>query len=929
LLASHESAGEFLASPTATDVAPLRTRAPSEGPGSHIGPYRLLQLIGEGGFGSVFLAEQERPIRRRVALKVIKLGMDTSQVIARFEAERQALAMMEHPNIARVFDAGATETGRPFFVMELATGDPITTYCDRQNLSVEDRLHLFVQVCHAVQHAHSKGIIHRDIKPSNVLVTLADGKAIPKVIDFGIAKATSVRLAEQTALTERMDLIGTPEYMSPEQAQLNGIDIDTRSDIYSLGVLLYELLTGALPFDPKRLRSAAFAEIQRIIREEDPAKPSTRLSTLEALPSIAARRQIEPARLQRLVRGDLDWIVMMCLDKDRSRRYETADGLALDVRRHLAGEPVIAAPPSAVYRGRKFVRRHRTGMLAASAILLALFLGMVGTSIGMARAVAEAKRADDETERARLAEAAERQRAEELASVVEFQASQLSGIDPQRMGALLKSDILAKWRSTSLAGETAPQDEGISFAALESALARVNFTSVAVDALNEIVFEASLKAIDAEFSSRPVLQARLLQTVAHSLQALGLLDRAAVPQRQALELRRAHLGEEHPDTLVSINHLGLLLQAQGRFAEAEAEFSIALEARRRLLGDEHPDTLISLHNMSQLLQSRRRLAEAEPYQRMALAGRRRSFGEEHPQTLSSLHNLGAQLRGQGKLAEAEEVFRDVHQRRSRILGEEHAHTLVSLNNFAAVLQERGRFEEAERHFRRYVEASRRILGDDHPQTLTAINNLGVVLRSLRRFDEAEGSFLEAIDGMRRVLGEDHLNTLNAVGNMGILRRAQNRFAEAEPYLRDGLERRQRILGPDHPDTLDSLTNLAAVLREQGLLDEAESLGREAVQRSRAVFPPDHWLLGIHLSHHGRTLFKLGRFVECESELLEAHGILVKALGETHDTVKAIRTALAEHYDAWHSVEPERGHDQRALQWRSSAPAASSAESSAR
>ena len=310
----------------------------AEGPGTQIGPYQLLQLIGEGGFGSVFMAEQKARVQRKVALKIIKLGMDTQQVVARFEQERQALALMDHPNIARVLDAGATQTGRPFFVMELVKGDPIVEYCDKNSLSITDRLELFMQVCNAVQHAHTKGIIHRDIKPTNILVGTQDGRPNTKVIDFGIAKATAGRLTEKTLFTEHQQLIGTPEYMSPEQAE-GSLDIDTRTDVYSLGVLLYELLTGATPFSSQELRSAAYAELQRIIREVEPPKPSTRLSqNTDTIVSVAARRHTEPNRLGMLIRGDLDWIVMRTLEKDRARRYETANGLAADIQRYLAGE---------------------------------------------------------------------------------------------------------------------------------------------------------------------------------------------------------------------------------------------------------------------------------------------------------------------------------------------------------------------------------------------------------------------------------------------------------------------------------------------------------------------------------------------------------------------------------------------------------------
>ncbi len=387
-LHAAEQTKTFLGSDEARSEVRRRFVPLAEQPGTKIDRYKLLQQIGEGGFGVVFMAEQEVPVRRTVALKIIKLGMDTKQVVARFEAERQALAMMDHPNIAKVLDAGSTDTGRPYFVMELVKGVPITDYCDSANLATEARLGLFMPVCHAVQHAHQKGIIHRDIKPSNVLITLHDGTPVPKVIDFGIAKATHGRLTDRTLFTEYRTMVGTPEYMSPEQAEMSGLDIDTRADIYSLGVLLYELLTGVTPFDGKQLREAAFAEIQRIIREVDPPKPSTRISTLgKTLTTVAARRQSDPAKLSVLVRGDLDWIVMKALEKDRTRRYDSATALAQDVQRHLTGEPVNAAPPSTRYRVSKFVRRNRGPVLAATIVAGVLVLGLIGTGLGLAWAI--------------------------------------------------------------------------------------------------------------------------------------------------------------------------------------------------------------------------------------------------------------------------------------------------------------------------------------------------------------------------------------------------------------------------------------------------------------------------------------------------------------------------------------------------------------
>src|SRR5213080_804913 len=409
LLVAHDEAGAFLEPSKPTPAMPFMP------PGTVIGRYKILESIGEGGYGTVFMAEQTTPVQRKVALKIIKAGMDTKQVIARFEAERQALALMDHPNIAKVFDAGVTDTGRPYFVMELVKGMPITKYCDEHRVDPRQRLDLFMQVCQAVQHAHQKGIIHRDLKPSNVLVALYDGKPVPKVIDFGVAKAAGLALTDKTLVTGFGAIVGTLEYMSPEQAEINQLDIDTRSDIYSLGVLLYELLTGSTPFTKKDLEKAGMLEMLRMIREQEPSKPSTKLSTADGLPTLAANRGTEPAKLTKLVRGELDWIVMKTLEKDRNRRYETAKDFAMDVQRYLADETVQACPPSAWYRFRKFARRNKVAFAMASVVAMALTAVGVAAVFAYRHQAAEQQRLADKQAHAERLLAEQRQHALERA----------------------------------------------------------------------------------------------------------------------------------------------------------------------------------------------------------------------------------------------------------------------------------------------------------------------------------------------------------------------------------------------------------------------------------------------------------------------------------------------------------------------------------
>ncbi|HEU4418163.1 MAG TPA: protein kinase, partial [Planctomycetota bacterium] len=556
-----------------------------------IGPYRILDVLGEGGMGTVYLAEQQEPVRMRVALKLIKLGMDSKAVVARFEHERQALALMQHDGIAKVFNCGTSERGQPYFVMELVKGIPLTEFCEKHRLSLPQRLVLMQQVCAAVQHAHQKGVVHRDLKPGNVLVSDEGGKLQIKIIDFGLAKAMGKRLVEATLFTEAGQIVGTPEYMAPEQADPTNQDIDTRADIYSLGVMLYEVLVGSLPFPCHELRQAGMLEVQRILREVEPPKPSTKLrASRDTVADIAASRRMSTTALIRALEHDLNWVALKALEKDRNRRYDTANALSMDLQRFLDHEPLVAGPPSAAYRLRKLVRRYRGQFFAASAVLVALIAGGIGTFVQYLRAEDKAALALEQKgkaqeqerianqraeEKAKLAqenialaeaeknakEAAQQsaavaeQRAKELEQVLSFQEAQWSEVDTESMGVHLRRALLA-------AAKEARRDD------LEAGLAGVNFTSLALGMLQQNLFDRSLAAIGKGFAEQPLVKARLLQSVAFTMGELGLTDGATAATKEALEIRRRLLGDDDASTLASIGNMGWLLKAQGRLAEA-------------------------------------------------------------------------------------------------------------------------------------------------------------------------------------------------------------------------------------------------------------------------------------------------------------------------------------------------------------------------
>jgi serine/threonine protein kinase/tetratricopeptide (TPR) repeat protein len=743
LLRAAPKAERFLEPPLA---APAALCPPiTEKPGTLIGPYKLLEQIGEGGMGLVFMARQQEPVKRNVALKVVKPGMDSRQVIARFEAERQALALMDHLNIARVLDAGSTESGRPYFVMDLVKGIPITDYCDRERLSIRERLDLFIPVCQAVQHAHQKGVIHRDIKPSNVLVTLHDGTPVPKVIDFGVAKAIHRELTQETLVTGFAQVIGTPLYMSPEQVAMSGLDVDTRADIYSLGVLLYELLTGTTPVERQRLREAAYDDIRRIICAEEPTRPSAKVSTLgkEAAPVFENRRS-DPKRLSALIHGDLDWIVMKALEKDRTRRYETANDLASDIRRHLNNEPVAARPPSALYRLTKFARRNKTALLTAAAVALALVVGLVISTRQAVRATRAERLAQEESQRSRT----EAGRANAVVSLLLAMLDSANPDDAKGTDYTVR-ELLDEF-SRGLDGqlEDQPEVEATIRATIGNAYRRLALPEQA-----EPHLKAALDLRRRVFGDEHEMVAKSLLDYAFNLWERDRKSAEAVAlARDALAIYRRQGGQTE-QMIVALRHLLLFLGSQNRNAEAEAAGKEALAIAEQLHIEEHPDVAIILHNLAQIKTAQGDYVQAESLGRKALAMHRKVHGNEHPETAWALMALANALWFLGEIDEAETLYREALPIFNRQFGESYRGADAALRGLAAVLTAKGDYAGAESVWQEALTVRRERFGPEHLSVAIALRAIALVLESKGDDPAAEPYYHEAIAILQKSPGD--------------------------------------------------------------------------------------------------------------------------------------------------------------------------------
>ena len=749
-----------------------------EQPGTRVGRYKLLRILGEGGMGLVYLAEQEGAITRQVAVKVIKPGMDSKRVIARFETERQALALLDHPSVAQVYDAGTTEAGRPYFAMEYVKGSPITEYCDRHKLSIEDRLRLFQQVCAAVHHAHQKGIIHRDIKPSNILVSTEGDAAIPKIIDFGVAKATGKSLTERTLYTEDSQLLGTPEYMSPEQADRVNEDIDTRSDIYSLGVLLYELLTGVLPFDSDTLRTGGIEHVRKTIRETDPKTPSTQLTKLgDEAKLVAENRCTQVATLARRLRSELEWIPLKAMRKERSERYRSATELADDIENYLKGAPLIAGPPGAVYRFRKFVRRNATLSAAVLAVAATLLLGLVATTAMYLRA----ERAFEREARARA----------EAQAIVTF----------------LTNDVLG------------------------SAQKVVGRDATAMDLLDA----ATEKLDEGVFKDQPLTESSVRFRLGNLMKELGYFDKAIPHLERVRQISMEHNGVGiHPHLIM--NYLALAYFHSGELKRAETLFQQIAQEKE----NSHEPPGADLYPWVKLMLAKIYNIQAryEESERVCLETMHFQFRKGdaiRPSTRARLmQNLAHAYRAQGRYQQAEQVLIEA-------LDIDKADPERLRDIQARLYLDQGHYEEVEAHFQEVIERHQQTLPGEgiHRYTLPTLSALAALYTKQGRFTEAESLFQDIRETQKEKLGEDHWETLKTFNDFGVLRREQQRYEEAESMLRQALEGRQRKLGPDHPACFESMHELGVLYIRQARYEDAEPLLLGAYNGHEAKLGPGH------------------------------------------------------------------------------------------
>jgi non-specific serine/threonine protein kinase/serine/threonine-protein kinase len=821
-----------------------------------VGSFRILELLGTGGMGEVYLAEQESPLKRQVALKIIKAGMDTREVIARFETERQALALMNHPNVARMFEAGTTESGRPYFVMEHVPGSPITTFCDEHKLDLRARLELFVPVCRAIQHAHQKGVIHRDIKPSNVLVTMEDDRPVPKVIDFGVAKATGRSLTEKTLFTAQGQLLGTPAYMSPEQAQMTGQDVDTTSDVYSLGVLLYEMLAGSPPFDAQELRQAGIAEINRIIRDVEPPRPSTKISTHgEATEDLAARRRVGPGKWRKMLAGELDWITMRAMAKEPERRYQAASELSSDIERYLGGEPVLARKPSSAYQLKKLISRNKARSLLVFALVAVLVGSSVMVNLQARRIARERDRANQEAETAGrvstflvdLFQVADPE--ENLGNTITAREILDEGVDRIEGELTDQPEIRAKLLQTmgnvyvSLALyeparelleealETQEEYEGV------GSLSTVGYLNSLGLVLREKGDFAGAEALfvravriaeDSPEFPREEL-ATLLNSLATVQRDLGDYESATVAFERSLAIKKDELGPNHPDVGASLANWGAALYSAGDLSGARLKLEEALEIREAVLSPDHPDLAASRMNLGLVLSDLGEYEAARPQLERALVIYEKAYGSDHPDVANVLVNLGTLFFNSGDFDSAGPLFERALRIREETLGPDHPEVAVALANVGNIHLMSGDPESALSCYERALSITEASYGAAHVQVATLLLNMGDIHRQLENADQARVCFERAIEIFEQSVGSGHPYVALCRQNIATILMDAGQFDAARPLFEQARVAFTETLGPSHQYTALALYNMACNEALSGDPDRAVAILAEYVK----------------------------------------------------------------------------------------------------
>jgi len=865
-LLAHDATGMggFLGTPVFTPTPGASERTEPIVP-ARVGHYEIVRVIGEGGMGVVYEGRQAHP-HRTVALKVIRTGFPSRDMLRRFQHEAEVLGQLQHPGIACIYEAATAEVAtaagtkirQPYFAMEFISGAPLTDHAKHQNLSVRARLELVARVCDAVQHAHQKGVIHRDLKPGNILV---DQTGQPKILDFGVARATDADMQTVTMQTDVGQLVGTVPYMSPEQVTGNSRLVDTRSDVYSLGVILYELLSGKLPHD---VRSTAIPEAARRIRDEQPARL---------------------ASLNRSYRGEIETIVTKALEKDKTHRYQSVLALAADIRRFLAGEPIEAKRDSGWYVLRKTLARYRVAVAIAVAFVLlitaaTIALGIMYRGQMLARQAAEQAREAEEQQR-RLAETNEARAKDETAK-----AKAVTGLLQEMLSSASPYEV-----------------KGPDYTVRQ-------------------LLDDFVAGLHDQLADQPEVEATVRQTVGKTYQALGLYREAEPQLRTALEIQRQQFGEEHPDVVNGRSRLAALLLATGETAEAEQHLRTALETAQRLWGDEHQQVATILNNLGLALRAKGAYDEAESLLREALAMRRKLLGSVHEHVAVSLNNLAVSLRIKSDYAGAEPLYREALAMRRRLLGDEHPDVATSLNNLALLLHYRGQYDEAESLYREALAMRRRLLGDEHPNVATSLNSLAGLLHMRGDYAGAELLFREALAIRRKALPADHPNVARSLSNLAGALREKGEYREAESLYREALAIVRAALPEGHPEIVTRLSRLAIVLSEQDKHAEAESLLRQALEIRREAFPADDWRIAVAESRLGSCLSAAGKHEEAETLLLRSYAALASQLKELRPeqrmAVEVTIERIIQLYEAW-------GKSEQAASWRARQPASQPAQ----